>query len=80
MSAQMMDGEEPMPSEVSFLLKDPVDFECVTRCCMTGEEGMDTALTHMMTVVMKVRWWEPINDTMTAMRSHQLSNLTLFIL
>ena len=35
---------EPKPKEqisevVSFLLKDLVAFECLTRCCMTGEEG-----------------------------------------
>ena len=47
-----------MSSEVSFLLKDPVTFECLTRCDMTGEEEMDTALTHKMGVAMKVRWWE----------------------
>ena len=33
-------------------------FECVTRCCMTGEEGIDTALTHEMAMTMKARWWE----------------------
>ena len=49
---------EELTSEVSFLLKDPVAFECVTRCCMTGEECADTALTHKMSAVMKVRWWE----------------------
>ena len=48
-------GEEPVSNEVSFLLKDPVAFECVTRCSMTGEERMDTTLTHEMAVAMKVR-------------------------
>ena len=33
-------------------------FECMTRCCMTGEEHADTALTCEMSTVMKVRWWE----------------------
>ena len=47
---------EELTSEVSFLLKDPVVFECVTRCCMTGEECADTALTHEMSAVMKVGW------------------------
>ena len=49
---------EELTSEVSFLLKDPVAFECVTRCCMTGEECADTALICKMSAVMKVRWWE----------------------
>ena len=43
-------GEEPVSSEVSFLLKDPVAFECVTRCSMTGEKRIGTALTHKMAV------------------------------
>ena len=51
-------GEVSMSSKVSFLLKDPVAFECVTKCSLTGEEGMDTALTHKMAVAMKVRQWE----------------------
>ena len=40
------------------MLKDPVVFECVTGCCMTGKMGTDTALMHEMSAVMKVRWWE----------------------
>ena len=50
--------EDFVSSEVSFLLKDPMAFECLTRCDMTGEEGTDTALTHEMRVAMKARWWE----------------------
>ena len=47
---------EELTNEVLFLLKDPVAFECMTRCCMTGEECADTALTCKMSTVMKVRW------------------------
>ena len=49
---------EKLTSEVSFLLKDPVAFECMRRCCMTREACLDTALTCEMSAVMKVRWWE----------------------
>ena len=49
---------EELTSEASFMLEDPVVFECMTRCSMTGIEHADAALTHEMSVVMKVRWWE----------------------
>ena len=56
---QTEDGCENEKSEgqggvVSFMLKDPVVFECVTRCMMTGETREDSALVHETSVVMKV--------------------------
>ena len=60
---QTEDGCENEKSEgqgdvVSFMLKDPVVFECVTRCTMTGETREDSALVHETSVVMKVQDWE----------------------
>ena len=46
---------DQVPEVVTFLLKAPVVFKGVTRCCMTGEERMDTALTHEMAMTMKAR-------------------------